>query len=309
MNTGLLLTIIIGTTTLIMVVGGGAAVVYEAVKGTLPAPNRFEDIRNMFLIPGINEFIPVLWGIIALLIAVVVHEVGHAVMCAAQDIKIKSTGIVMFLIPIAAFVEPDEDVLFEKKNRDGTPAVINRIERLRVFASGVSANFIVAALSFFTFFILFRTLVPVHGYQGVFDIVSSIPHGILGFRLLSLARLIFIPLLGIIPNIGPNTGLSLSNMISITYFRPTVIQNFVFPLLSLSLWTGWINLMVGMFNSLPALPLDGGYVFRDVVGTFMGFFMKDCTKVERKAAVLTGIFTIGIFTSIIISACVQLILR
>ncbi|NIP35131.1 MAG: peptidase, partial [Thermoplasmata archaeon] len=25
----------------------------------------------------------------------------------------------------------------------------------------------------------------------------------------------------------------------------------------------WLNLMVGIFNALPAIPLDGGYIFRD----------------------------------------------
>jgi membrane-associated protease RseP (regulator of RpoE activity) len=28
-------------------------------------------------------------------------------------------------------------------------------------------------------------------------------------------------------------------------------------------WIFWLNLMVGIFNALPAVPLDGGYIFRD----------------------------------------------
>lgn len=28
-------------------------------------------------------------------------------------------------------------------------------------------------------------------------------------------------------------------------------------------WLFWINLMLGMTNALPAVPLDGGYLFRD----------------------------------------------
>ncbi len=28
-------------------------------------------------------------------------------------------------------------------------------------------------------------------------------------------------------------------------------------------WIFWLNLMVGLFNSLPAVPLDGGFIFKD----------------------------------------------
>jgi membrane-associated protease RseP (regulator of RpoE activity) len=28
-------------------------------------------------------------------------------------------------------------------------------------------------------------------------------------------------------------------------------------------WIFWLNIMVGIFNALPAIPLDGGYIFRD----------------------------------------------
>jgi membrane-associated protease RseP (regulator of RpoE activity) len=30
-------------------------------------------------------------------------------------------------------------------------------------------------------------------------------------------------------------------------------------------WSGWINLNVGIFNALPMVPFDGGYIFREAV--------------------------------------------
>jgi membrane-associated protease RseP (regulator of RpoE activity) len=40
-----------------------------------------------------------------------------------------------------------------------------------------------------------------------------------------------------------------------------------FWIANLLLWVGWINLYAGLFNCLPAVPLDGGHIFRDLVQT------------------------------------------
>ncbi len=307
-NAGLLLMIIAAVISVLMVIGSGMLTAYMASKGTLPAPNRLNDLRNVLLVPGINEFIPIYFGIVALVIAVMVHELGHAVMCMAQDIKIKSTGIVMMILPIGAFTEPDNDILFGKKNISGTERTVTRVERLRVFASGVAANFITAAVFLSLFFILFNTLTPTPSGQGMFNEINSIYHGILKFSATSWIGIFFLPLIGLNPNLAPGTSLSLSDMISGSFFEPTIFGGFVFPLLSIFLWVGWVNLMIGTFNSLPALPLDGGYVFRDAVGIIMRIFTKDEKKIEKKANVFAGVFSIWIFSSIIITIFAPLIL-
>jgi membrane-associated protease RseP (regulator of RpoE activity) len=45
-------------------------------------------------------------------------------------------------------------------------------------------------------------------------------------------------------------------------FAPAVF----WPVALVLFWVFWINLMVGLTNILPMLPLDGGHVFRDAVG-------------------------------------------
>jgi membrane-associated protease RseP (regulator of RpoE activity) len=40
-------------------------------------------------------------------------------------------------------------------------------------------------------------------------------------------------------------------------------------LVHLVFWTGWINLVVGTFNAIPMVPLDGGYIMREGVGSFL----------------------------------------
>ena len=34
-------------------------------------------------------------------------------------------------------------------------------------------------------------------------------------------------------------------------------------------WCGWFNLVVGTFNALPLVPLDGGYILREGVDRIM----------------------------------------
>jgi membrane-associated protease RseP (regulator of RpoE activity) len=36
-------------------------------------------------------------------------------------------------------------------------------------------------------------------------------------------------------------------------------------LIQLLFWCGWFNLVVGTFNALPLVPLDGGYILREGV--------------------------------------------
>lgn len=68
------------------------------------------------IIPGIT--IPLLEGIIALAIILVVHESFHGLIARIHDIEIKSTGLVFFgPIPIGAFVDPDEDTLFKLEEK------------------------------------------------------------------------------------------------------------------------------------------------------------------------------------------------
>ncbi|MDI9610866.1 MAG: site-2 protease family protein [Archaeoglobales archaeon] len=109
-----------------------------------PEPSELTSPQAALLIPGVNPFIPLIWGLIGLLVTLVVHEVSHAVLCRVEGIKVKSLGIILALVPIGAFAEPDETELFDKKTR--------RISRIRVFSIGVISNFIVAFLAFIAFF-------------------------------------------------------------------------------------------------------------------------------------------------------------
>jgi len=115
-----------------------------------PEPSSYNAPRNILLIPGLNEYIPFLWGWIALFVTMLVHEFAHGILSRVEGVRVKSMGIVTLLVaPIAAFVEPDEEDLFGTKNK---PPLVNRAARIRILSAGVIANFMVAALAMALFF-------------------------------------------------------------------------------------------------------------------------------------------------------------
>ena len=47
-------------------------------------------------------------------------------------------------------------------------------------------------------------------------------------------------------------------------------------------WIFWLNLMVGMTNALPAVPLDGGFIFGDSVAALLDRLKRPALSAERK---------------------------
>lgn len=87
----------------------------------------------MFVIPGVT--IPFWYGIFALISVLVVHEFSHGILARSENISIKSMGaILVTIIPIGAFVEPDEEELKSAA----------RVKRMRVYAAGSFANILLA---------------------------------------------------------------------------------------------------------------------------------------------------------------------
>jgi membrane-associated protease RseP (regulator of RpoE activity) len=161
---------------LFVVILSDLAMIASYETNTMPEPSKFNEARNIFLIPGVNEFIPLTWDAIALLVTLVVHEFSHAILCRVEDIRVKSMGILLAVVPIGGFAEPDEEELFGKREEEFTDEndpygdrrlglvidnkseekkvvktdekVATRTQRARILAAGVMANFVVAFLAF-----------------------------------------------------------------------------------------------------------------------------------------------------------------
>ncbi len=156
---------------------------------TVPPPSKFSEPRNIFLIPGINEYIPLWYGIIALIVTLVVHEFSHAILCKVEGIKVKSMGVLLAILPIGGFAEPDEEQLLGKKPERDTEKEITaepkklatRSERIRVLTSGVMANFVTALIAFVLFFSFLSYVSPV-GDVMVIDVLTGYPADMAGVK-------------------------------------------------------------------------------------------------------------------------------
>ncbi|HSB46728.1 MAG TPA: site-2 protease family protein [Candidatus Bilamarchaeum sp.] len=115
------------------------------------------------LLPGVN--LPFFEGIIALAIVMVVHEGSHAVLTRIAKIPLLSSGIVLFgVIPIGAFVEPDEKKLLRA----------DAMKQTRVLVAGPTANLITAALGFIVLMAFFYSTADMR--QGAMYILPA-PEG------------------------------------------------------------------------------------------------------------------------------------
>ena len=107
-----------------------------------PVQTQANQPSNFLIIPGVNDFLPLAVApeiVLGLLVALVVHEGGHGLLCRVEDIDIDSLGLVLLtIIPVGAFVEPDEE---SQSNAD-------RGARSRMFAAGVTNNFAITAVAF-----------------------------------------------------------------------------------------------------------------------------------------------------------------
>jgi membrane-associated protease RseP (regulator of RpoE activity) len=310
---------------------------------------QFDLEPHMLLgLPGLNPLIPLWYGIFALAVAMVVHEFSHGILSALAKVKIKSLGLLFFILPMGAFVEPDEEEL--KK--------IDKKKRVRMYSAGPASNIIVAAICSVIFSVILMGSVhpvapgagitnveegsaadlsgleagmvmvsfngvPVDEYQdfsravgttranqtvavGIYDPGvtgevrfynatltdkslaterdSDTGKGYLGVNTMTVSTAHFHPISGadelggVIKSISmyvvlPLQGLSpvsgsTQNFYEVSGFWSFLPDDVFWIIANAFYWLFWLNLMVGLTNALPAVPLDGGYIFKDWLDSF-----------------------------------------
>jgi membrane-associated protease RseP (regulator of RpoE activity) len=302
-----------------------------------PPLTMANDPKNVLAIPGVNDFIPFTFAVwFGLLITMIVHEFGHAILCRVEGIRVKSMGVLVAAIPIGAFVEPDEE---DQEKSTGLP-------KMRMFGAGITNNILVGILCFALMIALLGFAVPVATplIKGVY--VDSPAHTA-GLPPNSIIREVngvpvsnradvtaildktkpgeTIPLL--VENKGTSQEYKLtlaswpedlsektSGFMGVSYYdAPLVKEQFgllgqpvgmlillaipiytvmdpngwsQFSILTIDtvdtimwqvpfdgfwlfvqllFWCGWFNFVVGTFNALPLVPLDGGYILKEGV--------------------------------------------
>ena len=133
---------------IVLVIGGLMTIISNE-----PAREVSRDLgpRSIFLIPGVNPFLPWHYALISLIITIVIHEAGHGIVARVYNVKLESTGIVLFfIVPIGAFVNIERNEL-EKTPLKHTSAILT---------AGALTNMILAGISLFGLYLVISTLSP-----------------------------------------------------------------------------------------------------------------------------------------------------
>jgi membrane-associated protease RseP (regulator of RpoE activity) len=107
-------------------------------RNALPGP------EVALVLPGINPILPLEYlgyVLLGLVVAIIVHEFSHGILTLVDKLKVKSLGILYLIVPIGAFCEPDDEEV--KK--------ASILTRMRLYAAGPTANFIVVLICILLF--------------------------------------------------------------------------------------------------------------------------------------------------------------
>lgn len=311
---------------------------FNVTLATQPEPTGIYKPQNILLLPGINEYVPSTLAVwLAFFLTLVIHEAGHGILCRVEDIKVKSAGLLYAVIPIGAFVEPDEE---DAERVHGWP-------KARMLGAGITNNIVIGGICFALFIMLVGMATPldvpaVYGvYEGgpaydaglptpsVITEIAGVPvstrdevtailnttqpgdrlavtvekDGVLTDCTLNLTTWPE----AITEQVGPRS----SGYMGIYYYDAAGVQGLVgqmfspigwlrfvtipfdmsaagqqlkvfafatpaaayyeepFPFfwgtIHFLFWSAWINVNVGIFNAIPMVPLDGGYILKEGV--------------------------------------------
>lgn len=144
---------------------------FDAYLALHVAPSAAPTVQEAIGLPGINPFIPIGYGVIALVIGVVLHELSHGVIARSQGIGVKSLGVLWCVVPIGAFVEQDDADMIAAPRR----------KRDRVAAAGIFANFVIAVVFFVALSVLVSSSVaPNANGVGITSVSAGSPAAKLG---------------------------------------------------------------------------------------------------------------------------------
>lgn len=114
-------------------------------------------------IPGVNPYLPIVDGWIALVIAMIVHEGAHGIVARSLGLPVKASGLLFFLfLPIGAFVDVDEQAIKTAKASHS----------VRVLAAGAGINLIVGLICLLLMVGVVSTMRPA-SQQGIGVVVAA----------------------------------------------------------------------------------------------------------------------------------------
>lgn len=264
----------------------------EGARLILPGPAASLDT------PGIL-FVPWWIWVVAIAFVIIPHETMHGIMCRVDRVRIKSVGWILLAILPGAFVEPDDNQL-KKQSSKTKMRVYAAGSFINIFLAGVLLLLLI--LSFKAFFApagvaffagdnssfgenLTASIIEVNGNSigSVEDLRAELsgyhPGDTVEVKTAKIQSsvAVFTPL--------PHGGLLINEKDVRTYnavlkedngraiLGISVIGGAYFfagsvTLYTLLFWLFAISFFVGLVNILPLKPLDGGFLFEEIVKRF-----------------------------------------
>jgi membrane-associated protease RseP (regulator of RpoE activity) len=128
---------------------------------------------SILLLPGINPTLPIVYGWIAIVVAIVIHEGAHGVIARNVGLRVKSSGLLFFLIiPIGAFVDVDEEQIKTARARSS----------LKVMAGGVGGNILVGVVCLIGLLLIVGSLTPIVDGVYISDVTTGLPAQMAGLQ-------------------------------------------------------------------------------------------------------------------------------
>ncbi|MCD6476695.1 MAG: site-2 protease family protein [Candidatus Aenigmarchaeota archaeon] len=261
--------------------------------------------------------IPFWFWIIIIASILIPHELSHGIISRAEKIKLKSVGVFLLAIFPGAFVEPDERQLKKSKI----------ITKLRVFAAGSAANFLVSII---VFLLLTFLIWPACTSQGIEVILvnETSPAADAGLKPgMILTHINSIPIkTSYIEYSKYGTYYQLYDEIGIPKDNETIVftdsnennynvtvkeisnnkifigmaskpitninSNFFFKtLIPLLTYLYLFSFGIGLFNILPIYPLDGGLMIEEIINKISKKHGKIISKIISNLMILLILYT------------------
>jgi|TARA_B100001250_G_scaffold2266_3_gene1992 membrane-associated protease RseP (regulator of RpoE activity) len=119
-----------------------AGVVYllssSLVSSIRNPPQEVLPATDILLIPGVTSFVPFWWPVLALVVALLIHEYSHGIQARAHGMEVRNFGLLLMgPLPVGAFAEPEHLDM----------SIAPRRERIRLYAAGPSINIVATFIS------------------------------------------------------------------------------------------------------------------------------------------------------------------
>ncbi len=265
---------------------GSFFILYILVKSAFENTASVSPVIPGVRIPGSEFYLPFWYGLAAIFLLLVIHEMSHGIISNYYNVKVKSSGFGLLAILPFAFVKPDERGLNK----------LSRFKKMAIYSAGSFSNLVTGILALFLIFGLSSLvsdnleinnleinylledfpikssglevgdkiiLLDNNSVTNYMDIFSSKKEGESILLTLDSGEEYIIDSIYDIETNNTRFGLGFS----LNYDEENLFYSGILKFISFLYYFSILSFGVGLFNLLPLGPIDGGKMFFELLGT------------------------------------------